>query len=81
MINNILIVDTILNILSPNTTQALQRVCFFMDKRPTIKDPAEWAIIREMYFDTSSPTKEDADPIEKWERIQSKHRNLNTNSR
>ena len=51
------------------------------NKRPTISDPAEWAIVREMYFDTSRPLNDDTDPIEKWERMRSKQRNLNNNSR
>lgn len=44
-------------------------------KRPTLNDPAEFAIIRSIYFKDSNPFKEDIDPIEKLERIESKHKN------
>ncbi len=58
------------------------RCLFFMDiKRPTISDPAEWAIVREMYFDTSFPINDDIDSIERLERMESKQRKLNNNSR
>lgn len=51
------------------------------NQRPTLNDPKEWEIVREMYFDTSSPLKDETDPIERLERMNSKYRNLNTNSR
>ena len=52
-----------------------------MEKRPRLDDQKEWAIIREMYFDTSSYVNNDIDPIESLERMDSKQRNLNNSSR
>ena len=52
------------------------------EKRPTLNDPQEWAIIRDMYFDSSSPlTKENKDPLEELDRLESRIRNNNISSR
>ncbi len=52
------------------------------NERPTLSDPAEWAIVRQMYFDGNGTVSvEQVDPIERLERMQSKQRNLNNNSR
>jgi hypothetical protein len=52
-----------------------------MEKRPTLNDPKEWALIRSMYFNDRSIDSETTDPIERLERQESKQRNLNKNSR
>lgn len=52
-----------------------------MKKRPTLKDPEEFALMRELYFDDNRPLNDNLDPIEKLERMESKHRNLNKSSR
>lgn len=50
------------------------------NKRPTLKDPAEFAIIRSMYFKDGRLTK-DIDPIEELERMESRQRNQSKSSR
>lgn len=52
-----------------------------MENRPTLNDSEEWAIIRSMYFNDRSIDYETTDPIERMERMESKQRNLNKNSR
>jgi len=50
--------------------------------RPTLYDPIEYATIKEIYFkDNLSRTEFCEDPIERLERMESKHRNLTKNSR
>lgn len=39
---------------------------------PRLDDPKEWAIIREMYFGGMHRVADDIDPLEKWDRMQSK---------
>ena len=51
------------------------------NKRPTLNDPEEFALIREMYFDTSKGFQEDVEPTERLERMNSKQRNLTNNAR
>lgn len=51
------------------------------NSRPTLHDPAEWALIRSMYFDTSSYQKEQGDVIEELERLESRLKNNNISSR
>lgn len=52
-----------------------------MKKRPRIDDPEEFAIIKSMYFAKDNFNTEDSDPIENLERQESRHRNLQNNSR
>lgn len=51
------------------------------NKRPTLKDPNEFAIVRSMYFKDGRPINEDLDPSEKLSRMEAKQRNNNKNSR
>ena len=51
------------------------------DKRPTLYDPKEFAIIKDIYFEKDHINKEDVDPIEKLERMEARSRNNNKNSR
>ena len=41
-----------------------------MEERPKLTDPAEFALIREMYFEDATTRNIDIDPIEQWEREQ-----------
>jgi len=50
-------------------------------KRPTLYDPEEFALIKSIYLEKDNFNKEETDPIEILERMESKHRNLNNNSR
>ena len=50
------------------------------NKRPTLNDPVEYALIKSMYFN-DGPTSEEVDPIEKLERMESKQRNNKKSSR
>jgi len=57
-------------------------MCFkIMNKRPRIDDPAEFALIKSIYFEKDNFNKEESDPIENLERQESRHRNLQNNSR
>jgi hypothetical protein len=49
-------------------------------KRPTLSDPAEFALIRSIYCIKDS-FKEKLDPIEDLERSESRHKNLKNNAR
>jgi hypothetical protein len=51
------------------------------NNKPKYTDPKEFSIIRDIYFEKDNLNKEEIDPIEKLERMESKHRNLNNNSR
>ena len=51
------------------------------EPRPKLSDPAEWAIIRAMYFDSDKTLSEQVDPIERLERSDAKSRNNNKSSR
>jgi len=51
------------------------------NRRPSLSDPAEWEIVRSMYFAKDNFNNKDSDPIENLERQESKHRNLNKSSR
>lgn len=44
-------------------------------KRPTLTDPEEFTLIKKIYFKDNRPFFEDLDPIERLERMESKHRN------
>lgn len=50
------------------------------NKRPTYKDPIEFALIRSIYFKDRTSS-EDLDPIEKLERMEAKQRNQSKSSR
>ena len=51
------------------------------NKRAKLTDPKEFAIVREIYFEKDYRDKENIDPLEKLERMESKQRNINNNSR
>lgn len=52
------------------------------NSRPKLTDPQEWAIVREMYFDTNSYlSDEPEDNIEELDRINSRLKNKNISSR
>jgi hypothetical protein len=51
------------------------------NKRPTMKDPAEFALIKQIYFKDNRPAWEDLDPVERLDRMESKQRNQNKSSR
>ena len=51
------------------------------DKRPKLTDPKEYALIKSIYFEKDNFNKEKLDPIEELERMESKQRNQNNNSR
>lgn len=51
------------------------------NKRPTLNDPAEFALIKQIYFKDNRPLNEDLDPTERSERIDAKLRNKNKSSR
>lgn len=52
-----------------------------MEKRPTLKDPAEFTLIKSIYFEKDLPKEEQLDAIERLERMESRQRNLNKNPR
>jgi hypothetical protein len=49
--------------------------------RPRLDDPAEYAIIKSIYFKDNRPFEADLDPIERKDRMESKIRNNNKSSR
>ena len=51
------------------------------NKRPTLNDPAEFALIKSIYFKESNPFNEDLDPVERLDRMESKQRNKSKSSR
>ena len=51
------------------------------NKRPRLDDPAEFAIIKQIYFKDNRPFDADLDPIEKMDRMESKIRFNNKSSR
>jgi len=50
------------------------------NKRPTLNDPTEYALIKSIYFKDNSSSK-DLDPIEELDRMESRQRNHNKSSR
>jgi len=52
-----------------------------MEKKPKLTDPKEWEIIKDIYFEKDYRNKEKLDPLEKLERMNSRERNNNINSR
>jgi len=51
------------------------------DKRPKLTDTKEYALIKSIYFEKDYINKEKIDPIERLDRMESKQRNQNKNSR
>lgn len=51
------------------------------NKRPTLKDPIEYALIKSIYFKEPNRYLEDLDFIEKLERQEMRQRNKNKSSR
>lgn len=51
------------------------------NKRPTLNDPAEFAIVKSMYFKERESFYDKLDPKEEMERWESKQRNKNKSSR
>jgi hypothetical protein len=51
------------------------------EKRKTLADPEEFAIVKSIYFPKDNRGEENIDPIEKLERMEAKQRNQNNNSR
>jgi hypothetical protein len=51
------------------------------NKRPTLNDPTEFALIKSVYFKNDRLLNESIDPIEELERMESKLRNQNKSSR
>jgi len=51
------------------------------DNRRKLTDPEEYQIIKSIYFEKDVFDKEKTDPIERLERMNSKERNNNINSR
>jgi len=49
--------------------------------RPTLNDPEEYRLIKEIYFPKDNPFNDEIDSIEKLERMESKHRNSKKSSR
>ena len=51
------------------------------ERKPTLSDPTEFAIIKRIYFKDERLLREDIDPIERNERMESKARNKLKSSR
>ena len=57
-------------------------VCKIMEtKRPTLNDPAEFAIIKSIYFEKDLLRDQDIDQLERLERQESRSRNKNKSPR
>jgi len=52
-----------------------------INNRPTLSDPQEFALIRSMYFEKDNFSREEIDPLERLDRMESRSRNINNNSR
>lgn len=52
-----------------------------MEKRPKLTDPAEYALIKQIYFKEGRRFEEEVDQIEKLERMEAKQRNNNKSPR
>lgn len=50
-------------------------------KRPRLDDPEEFAIIKSIYFKDDNPFKEQLDPIEQLDRMESRMKQNNKSSR
>ena len=51
------------------------------NQRPRLSDPAEFAIVKQMYFNNDRLINENLDPIERLERSEAKSRHNNKSSR
>ncbi|MFA5197685.1 MAG: hypothetical protein WC437_04690 [Patescibacteria group bacterium] len=51
------------------------------NKRPTLTDPKEYALVRSIHFPMDNLNNDKVDEIERLERMESKQRNQNNNSR
>lgn len=51
------------------------------NKRPTLNDPAEYALIKQIYFDTDRPLDDDLDPQERNDRMESRYKYNQKSSR
>lgn len=51
------------------------------NKRPKLTDPAEFALIKQIYFKDNRPFNEDLDPVERLDRMESKQRNNGKSNR
>lgn len=51
------------------------------NKRPTLNDPAEYTLIKQMYFNDNRLINDDLDPLERLERQEAKMRNKKNESR
>jgi len=51
------------------------------NQRPKLTDPQEFALIKSIYFEKDNFDEQNIDSTERWERMESLHRNLNNNSR
>lgn len=49
--------------------------------RPRLDDPAEYAVIKKIYFNNDKLMSEEIDSLERLERVESKQRNNNKSSR
>lgn len=52
-----------------------------MQNKPTLADPKEYALIKEIYFKENRPLSEELEPEERLERIEAKHRQSTRSSR
>lgn len=52
-----------------------------INKRPTLNDPEEYALIKSIHFKDDKPLHEELDPMERLERMESKQRNNNKSPR
>lgn len=51
------------------------------NKRPTLNDPEEYALIKSIHFKERPAFSDDADPVERLERMESRERNANKSPR
>lgn len=51
------------------------------NKRPTLSEPKEYAIIKQIYFKDNRPMNEELDLLEKNDRMESRFRNKQKSSR
>ena len=51
------------------------------NNRPKLSDPAEFALIKQIYFKDNRPFNEDLDPTERNDRMESSYKNKNKSSR
>jgi len=51
------------------------------NNRPRLDNPADYKVVKDMYFEKDLPLAEDLDPIERLERQEAKQKNIKNNSR